>query len=284
MPSQTSDRNRKAAVIRVFEDESDYLVQIPVDLRDRAKAMPGRRWDPERRLWVIPKSEQAYRRLSDEFSGDADQFSLTASLEPKTVPPPNENSKEPQVETRILEEFTSRATVLEENWNNVSELITRQSAELTSLMDRLGQLDFKSIKDESSKKLDATRMDRVIRLLLRDVADGNEDFIATFGDFSFVRQHLHILNRMEEETKRQLRSFLQIDHQSILSLSDLIKEGEETGAFDKSTKGLLTHFRVMRNEAVHESGTITRTFGTCLSAMLSLALAWRSITIKTARQ
>ncbi|MBM9514991.1 hypothetical protein [Desulfogranum marinum] len=66
----------KFGPINIFEDASHFLIRIHADNRDRAKKIPGRKWDGLRKLWVCPKTMPSYQALINEFKQDADTFAI----------------------------------------------------------------------------------------------------------------------------------------------------------------------------------------------------------------
>ena len=62
--------------IEVTETDKDYAVKIAPGEKERAKKIPGRRWDPKRTRWVYPKTTACYRALKQEFGRDAAIFEL----------------------------------------------------------------------------------------------------------------------------------------------------------------------------------------------------------------
>lgn len=54
-------------MIEVSETRAEYLVRVLFAERERVKQIPGRRWDAERRCWVLPRNEESRRALVAEF-------------------------------------------------------------------------------------------------------------------------------------------------------------------------------------------------------------------------
>lgn len=75
----------KKSPIEVFEDDTHFLVRIHPENRERAKKIPGRQWDGNRKLWVYRKDQPTYEALVEEFQKDADKFDIRR---PKTQRPP----------------------------------------------------------------------------------------------------------------------------------------------------------------------------------------------------
>ncbi|MCL6650402.1 MAG: hypothetical protein K6U89_19055, partial [Chloroflexi bacterium] len=57
-------------MIDIKETETELLLFIPASQKERAKSIDGRRWDPERRCWVYPKTARMYDALLAEFGDD----------------------------------------------------------------------------------------------------------------------------------------------------------------------------------------------------------------------
>ena len=75
----------KQTVIEINETDNEYLLKIPPWQKERAKEIDGRRWDPERKVWVYPRTPQIYRALLTEF-GDDSQAAITLPGTPTIAP------------------------------------------------------------------------------------------------------------------------------------------------------------------------------------------------------
>ena len=49
------------------ESRTEYLLYVPYGLRHRARRIEGRRWDPNRKCWVLPKTSRVLQDLRFEF-------------------------------------------------------------------------------------------------------------------------------------------------------------------------------------------------------------------------
>ena len=81
----------------VTQDSRNYYIRIAARDRERAKRIPGRRWDPERVKWVCPKTPAAYAAIMREFQRPDDGL---AGIEPPAAaanpsPPPAAAAKPP---------------------------------------------------------------------------------------------------------------------------------------------------------------------------------------------
>ena len=50
----------------ITEVPNYFLVRIPSDQGERARRIPGRQWDGNRKMWVFPKDLPTYEALDDD--------------------------------------------------------------------------------------------------------------------------------------------------------------------------------------------------------------------------
>jgi hypothetical protein len=74
----TSHRTHRQGAL--VSDGPNILVFAPFDAKDDIKALPSRRWDRERRCWVVPKELcLAARRILDRWCTTVDDRSEAAT-------------------------------------------------------------------------------------------------------------------------------------------------------------------------------------------------------------
>lgn len=56
--------------VKIAQTETEFLLSIHASQRERAKTIPGYRWDTVRKYWVYPKTARSYNALIDEFGDD----------------------------------------------------------------------------------------------------------------------------------------------------------------------------------------------------------------------
>jgi len=101
-----------AKPIRVFENESNFLVEIPANQKTRASRIAGRRWDPNFVAWIYPKTIECYEALKTEFQKDADFFDIRKPkkqpiLEARPSIPNDDSNSDFEKEWKELSEHTS---------------------------------------------------------------------------------------------------------------------------------------------------------------------------------
>jgi vacuolar-type H+-ATPase subunit I/STV1 len=56
--------------VKIAQTETEFLLSIHASQKERAKTIPGYRWDTVRKYWVYPKTAKSYDALIDEFGDD----------------------------------------------------------------------------------------------------------------------------------------------------------------------------------------------------------------------
>lgn len=64
-------------VAKLEETDTEYLLRISYEQRDRAKAIAGRRWDEKRKCWVYPRTARIFDALIGEFGEDLVSCNIT---------------------------------------------------------------------------------------------------------------------------------------------------------------------------------------------------------------
>jgi len=64
-------------MIDIRETEKEFLLFVPAPQKDRARAIAGYRWNPNRRCWVYPKTPRVYDALLAEFREDLPEITVS---------------------------------------------------------------------------------------------------------------------------------------------------------------------------------------------------------------
>jgi len=64
-------------MIDIQGNADEYLLSIPYAQKERAKGIPGRRWDQERKVWKFRRTQEAYDALIAEFGDDLAEITIT---------------------------------------------------------------------------------------------------------------------------------------------------------------------------------------------------------------
>jgi hypothetical protein len=60
----------------ITEALNHFLVRVPSSQGERARRIPGRQWDGDRKMWVFPKDISTYEALDAEFKAGAEVFAI----------------------------------------------------------------------------------------------------------------------------------------------------------------------------------------------------------------
>ena len=114
--------------IKVYENDTHYLVEICATQKHRASDIPKRRWNRHITAWVYPKTPELYDALIAEFQKDAEVFDIKRPQTPR-VPKASQISVE-EMQTRIEEVQKKKA----ENRKISEEKLDQQ---FSAVMDKL---------------------------------------------------------------------------------------------------------------------------------------------------
>lgn len=97
----------------ITEVPNYFLVRIPADQGERARRIPGRQWDGNRKMWVFPKDLSTYEALEAEFKIGADVFAIRPPGNSSIVSPTPELAKETPIDSpKTEEEFEEELTMV----------------------------------------------------------------------------------------------------------------------------------------------------------------------------
>ena len=119
-------------MIRITETEKEYLLQIPIGQKERAKAITGRIWDPERTVWVYRRNPDTYRALITEFSDDLRGNSkFTPPAAGVVYKKPDQLEKENDALQKQVEDISRKMDALLNVRSDVEKISTYQDTILT---------------------------------------------------------------------------------------------------------------------------------------------------------
>lgn len=141
---------QKRGPIEVLQDDTHYLVRIHPENKDRAKKIPERQWDGNRKAWVYPKSPSTYDALLEEFQKDADSFDI--GRRPKTKRPPG---IKPPIKTVDDNEFDEQFLENIRSIEDIGESQEKMYGELEQIREMLGSL--RDVAANQSRLLEEVR-------------------------------------------------------------------------------------------------------------------------------
>lgn len=91
---------------KLEDDGTELLLTVPYAERERAKGIPGRKWDPDRKAWIYPRSKAVYDAIIAEFGTELERVSRPAfgKKPPEAAATPGRTGRhEPELHEQIKE-------------------------------------------------------------------------------------------------------------------------------------------------------------------------------------
>jgi len=268
--------------IEVTETEEDYEVKIAPGEKERAKKIPGRRWDPPRTRWVYPKTLPTYRALRKEFKRDAAIFDLRepASKRPPTPSPPVSTPDKPTVRKRLDDLDEGVRTILS---------IVDNVEKSTRTTQKLVEGAFQTSESRTESEIDLTDRKNLQNLenMLKELAyrvSRDPSFKVWMREMEPIMYPREFVESTHEEIKRNLQQMLGVEGSPRFPFPELISrlQGENLlpeGSAPR-TAYVLRAMNDHRNRFAHarrydfsEAERLTRS----IIYLFNLALVWNHV-------
>ena len=268
--------------IEVTETEEDYAVKIAPGEKERAKKIPGRRWDPKRTRWVYPKTTACYRALKQEFGRDAAIFEL-AEPASKRLPPPAPAEAKPGEATvrQRLETLDEGVKTLLSIVDNV-EKSTRKTQSLV-------EGAFEPSESRSDGEVDLTERTnlRDLEKMLKELAfqvSGDPSFKVWMRELEPIMYPREFVESTHEEIRRNIIQMLGVGGRARSSFPEYVSRLQSegllpTGSVPKASYVLLSmndhrnHIAHARRFEMSDAERLTRS----IIYLFNLALVWNYV-------
>lgn len=268
--------------IEVTETKEDYEVRIAPGEKERAKKIPGRRWDPERTRWIYPKTAACYRRLKREFERDAAKFEIRKPLIKRTPPPAPVDSPpdEPAVQKRLEDLDEGVRTLL-----SIVDSVEKSTQKTQTLVEGA----FEPSESRSDGEVDLTRRTtlRNLEAMLTELAiqvSGDPSFKVWMRDMEPIMSPREFVESTHEEIRRNLRQMLGVKGRSRSSFPEYVSrlQGEgllPRGSVPKASWVLLSmndhrnHIAHARRSEITDAERLARS----IIYLFNLALVWNYV-------
>ena len=288
------------------ETTTELLLFIHATQKERAKAIDGRRWDPERKCWVYPRTGRVYDAIIAEFGDDM----LTCSIKRPSPSSVTEQTAALQQKNEDLREELNRIHNKLEGIStgnhdgNRSEVralevaLAARESELATLRQKLLECDTQAealkstaaatqaelqrlraantalqaeISGRKAAPVDPTTLlEKLVKEAAKD-ATGRHPKFTTLVDRYSLNQNLP--NEFVKQLERELRKILDTDDRG-LTLHDLITMAKDAELLTEKGIDLAHSLRKHRNILTHEN-TDPRTYqARVLLCLFAAALLW----------
>jgi hypothetical protein len=268
--------------IEVTETKEDYEVKIAPGEKERAKKIPGRRWDPKRTRWVYPKKMACYRALKQEFGRDAAIFQLGEPAS-KRLPPPAPAEAKPGEATvrKRLENLDEGVKTLLSIVDNV-EKSTRKTQSLV-------EGAFEPSESRSDGEVDLTERTnlRDLEKMLKELAfqvSGDPSFKVWMREMEPIMYPREFVESTHEEIRRNISQMLGVEGRARSSFPEYVSRLQAegllpTGSVPKASY-VLRSMNDHRNRIAHarrfEMSDAER-FTRSIIYLFNLALVWNYV-------
>ena len=231
--------------IEVTETEEDYEVKIAPGEKERAKKIPGRRWDPKRTRWVYPKTAACYRRLKREFQRDAAKFEIRKPLIKRTPPPVPVDSPpdEPAVQKRLEDLDEGVKTILS---------IVKSTQKTQTLVEGA----FEPSESRTDGEVDLTRRTtlQTLEAMLAELAiqvSGDPSFKVWMRDMEPIMYPREFVESTHEEIRRNIRQMLGVEGRARSSFPEYVSRLQGEGLLPTKASYVLRSMNDHRNHIAH---------------------------------
>ena len=247
-------------LINLEQTNNHYLLTIPQSLKQRAKKISPRQWDPQRSVWTYPRNKLTYDLLLEEFKSDLQDVSITLPEEVKI--------KNGFNLTRQVKLLKGENKSLEVNIADVEQ----ERDEYISLIEQLSS-EVESLKQQSKE----SNLEQEIKNISKRCAGNNPHFNKIVDDLEFgpylpIEITDHVVKCLSKKVKcKSLNP----------NFFDLIKEGEDSGILDQETSDYLHTLRKQRNEFAHGGVDAKARLSRVLLVITAASLAWSKLNCKS---
>ncbi len=213
--------------IEVTETEKDYEVKIAPGEKERAKKIPGRRWDPKRTRWVYPKTMACYRALKKEFGRDAAIFELGEPTSKRLPPPVPAEAKpgEATVRKRLDNLDEGVKTLL-----SIVDSVEKSARKTQSLVEGA----FETSESRSDGEIDLTERTilRDLEKMLKELAfqvSGDPSFKVWMRDMEPIMYPREFVESTHEEIRRNISQMLGAEGRARSSFPEYVSRLQAEG-------------------------------------------------------
>jgi hypothetical protein len=301
-PPPPTEPNPSKVQVWLEETDTEYLLHVPPECRNQAKAIPDYRWDPERRRWVYPRTEAVFRALAAQFDELTVQTTSTEQFIDQHRAKIEDSSTQDDLTAslrQLLDDFkqaqlSERSTRSED----LQKVIKAQQEQIEVLMDQVHRLEDQVLELNSDLKqtrvsLQTANEERDALQRERATLDKNRIFrekvkaIAKFAaqqrsDFNPMLKIVDSPRLLAREARKRLELVLRPANDASLerfSLNELIFRSRNSGTLEGQEQFYMAHLiKEIGNTESHEYVDDSTVWARGLVSFYCLALLWPKIT------
>jgi predicted nucleic acid-binding Zn-ribbon protein len=295
--------------ITLQETDTEYLLVIPYQQRERAKTIEGRQWNRDRRCWVFPKKPEIYDSIIAEF-GEALQGVVPGppTAERSTAPTLPSLLEQNQALTEQNQTLRSELIKIQKTLNQIAKQpssakkqttklrklevtlthsetqIFNLQRELLEAQDTLSKItkekehleqNLQILRDEQSTKMTGISEDDFLQRIIeicREVSGEDEKFLSVLHQ---ARDRASLPIELAKTLASKLREILAAE--ADVNLYELICQAQNQGFLTRENASLAHTLRTARNIVAHLPTDDTTAHARSLLCLFASAILWRGL-------
>ena len=260
-------------MIWIRETKNEYLLYIPPVQKERARGIQGRKWDPQRRCWVYPRTVRMYNALVAEFGDDLtpesssfkspEVYSQVASPSLREKKTEDQEATELQKNIERIDQSLSELLKFLNTDNKSADILMRQERDIQSLRAEFEKKDqentelhrqIEHLQTENRRLSQKTSVssdnrDEIVKEMALEVTGNDPVFGEAIKNFQIDGTlPLQIAKIIENHLKQLLNS----DG----TFYELIQECDDAQLLDEDSVSLAHNIRKQRNMIAHSPGPV----------------------------
>jgi DNA repair exonuclease SbcCD ATPase subunit len=292
--------------VHIEETDTEFVLSLPYDQRQRAKSIEGYRWEPERKSWVFPRTRRVYEALIAEFGDDLVTLTITRPQVPNsaaqtaTLQTENQSLKDELADIRNTLQLISQAnqqgtssearalqSALAARENELATLrgqlqererevarCGQQLAESHQEVERLRTattaLQAELHKRQGSRATPSASVEALLKQKAQEATGNDPIFVEMIGQLKMDATFPIELGKYLE---RKLRVLLDCTDRS-LTLHDLITQAKDAAFLPEEAIDLAHIIRKQRNIMAHERLDARTHGGRILFSLFAASILW----------
>ncbi len=263
---------------RLTETENHYLLYIHASQKERAKAINGRRWDPERVCWTYPKTPATYQAIIAEFGEELIENTATPPPTPTSV---SVTTKDLYQEINSLKETLANISSAAQTDSELKKLLAQKEMEVVQIREELALANQRVQELETQNSYLQAQVQKGSQLNIQDLlkniaieATGNDSLFMSAIDSISLDSNLPI--QLSIQIEQQLKRAMKVSDEDV-NFADLISQAREAEIVDKQLADLCHLIRKQRNILAHETVHPKTIPARVILCLFAAALLWPNL-------
>jgi len=281
--------------LKVYENETHFLVEICASQKHRASDIPKRRWNRHISAWIYPKTIELYDALKNEFQRDAEVFEIGKPAELKPELEDFKNTLQKVTEKKIEQNRVAKENFNQQFSNLIDKIdsLTKQVERIEDSNDTVQDLFLeqiahakKEVADEKGNNEHVTESDETLEqtliLIAFEASGHDESFKKHLSQHQPITKPERFITRTHHLLSDELAKIAGLSGSNNLRFSELINylQEQELLSTDR-TKNVPSTLRTLnhhRNQVAHSYQMDEQELKSrSISYLMGIALIWDEV-------